>query len=117
MKMKLVMLLVAVMPFMPIAKTDACTGITLKAKDGTTVVARTIEWGGSELNSQYVVVPRGYVQYSYLPGGRTDGMKMGFFIFLSMANMKRLMKPKRQQAYPICNWFPGYWVIFKPSMR
>ena len=76
MKMKLVMLLVAVMPFMPIAKTDACTGITLKAKDGTMVVARTIEWGGSELNSQYVVVPRGYVQYSYLPGGRTDGMKI-----------------------------------------
>ena len=32
MKMKLVMLLVAAMPFMPIAKTDACTGITLKAK-------------------------------------------------------------------------------------
>ena len=30
---------------------DACTGITLKSKDGATVVARTIEWGGSDLNS------------------------------------------------------------------
>ena len=53
---------------------DACTGITLKSKDGHTVVARTIEWGGSDLNSQYVVVPRGYRQQSLLPGGQTDGM-------------------------------------------
>ena len=26
---------------------DACTGITLKSQDGATVLARTIEWGGS----------------------------------------------------------------------
>ena len=41
---------------------EACTGITLKSRDGSTVVARTIEWGGSDLNSRYVIVPRGYVQ-------------------------------------------------------
>ncbi len=27
---------------------EACTGITLKSKDSTTIVARTIEWGGSK---------------------------------------------------------------------
>ena len=54
---------------------DACTGITLTSKDGHTVVARTIEWGGSDLNSQYVVVPRGYRQQSFLPGGGTDGLE------------------------------------------
>ena len=53
---------------------DACTGITLKSQDGHTIVARTIEWGGSDLNSQYVIVPRGYRQQSLLPGGGTDGM-------------------------------------------
>ena len=53
---------------------DACTGITLKSQDGQTIVARTIEWGGSDLNSQYVIVPRGYRQQSFLPGGTTDGM-------------------------------------------
>ena len=53
---------------------DACTGITLKSQDGRTVVARTIEWGGSDLESQYVIVPRGYRQQSFLPGGATDGM-------------------------------------------
>ena len=52
---------------------QACTGITLKAKDGSYVVARTIEWGGSYLNSRYVIVPRGHQQRSLVPGG-TDGM-------------------------------------------
>ena len=47
----------------------ACTGITLASQDSTTIVARTIEWGGSDLNSQYVIVPRGYTQRSYIPGG------------------------------------------------
>lgn len=54
---------------------DACTGITLRSKNNCHILARTIEWGGSELNSQYVVVPRGYEQQSYTPGGKTDGMK------------------------------------------
>lgn len=52
---------------------DACTGITLKSKDGATVVARTIEWGGSDLNSQYVIVPRNYKEQSYTPEGQ-NGM-------------------------------------------
>lgn len=53
---------------------SACTGITLKSKDGSTVLARTIEWGGSDLNSRYVIVPRGYTQSSYIPGGTKGGM-------------------------------------------
>lgn len=56
------------------ASAGACTGITLCSKDGATVVARTIEWGSSDLNSCYVVVPRGYAERSYLPGGETGGM-------------------------------------------
>ena len=48
-------------------QTDACTGITLRVPDRGTVVARTIEWGGSDLNSRYVVVPRGYREHSMLP--------------------------------------------------
>lgn len=52
----------------------ACTGITLESKDGSTVVARTIEWGGSDLGSLYTIVPRGHTQTSYVPGGRKDGL-------------------------------------------
>ena len=55
---------------------SACTGITLKSKDGSTVLARTIEWGGSDLNSRYVIVPRGYTQSSYIPGGTKGGLAL-----------------------------------------
>ncbi|NPD90919.1 linear amide C-N hydrolase [Xylanibacter muris] len=61
---------------------QACTGITLKAADGSTVVARTIEWNASDLNSMLVVVPRGYTQRLFSPSGKKDGMeltsKMGY---------------------------------------
>ncbi len=53
----------------------ACTGITLRSADGATLLARTIEWGGSYLSSCYVVVPRGYEQQSYVPGGKKEGLK------------------------------------------
>lgn len=56
-----------------ITQTNACTGITLKTAADLPILARTIEWGGSDLNSQYVIVPRGYSQQSYVPGG-VDGM-------------------------------------------
>lgn len=72
MKRKFIALLVAIatVSFLP-SGADACTGISLTAKDGSHIVARTIEWGGSFLNSQYVVVPRGYVQQSLIPGHKT----------------------------------------------
>ena len=49
----------------------ACTGITLKAKDGGTVVARTIEWAASDNDCRWVVVPRGHGWKSFIPGGGT----------------------------------------------
>ena len=51
------------------SRSEACTGITLQAGDGSWVVARTIEGGGSNLDSRYVVVPRGYAQHALLPNG------------------------------------------------
>ncbi len=53
---------------------DACTGITLKSNDNGVVTARTIEWGESEMENMYTIVPRGYVQQSMLPGGEVGGM-------------------------------------------
>lgn len=61
----------ALMPSIPIS---ACTGITLRTKTGATVAARTIEWAGNDLESCYAIVPRGYRQRSYVPGGAKDGM-------------------------------------------
>ena len=62
--------LAAAVPF----RGEACTGIALTAKDGSRVVARTTEWGGSVLNSSYVVVPRGHQHVSFTPSGQ-DGMQ------------------------------------------
>lgn len=47
----------------------ACTGISLRSIDGSKVIARTIEWGGSDLKSLFVIVPRGYTQISLTPEG------------------------------------------------
>ena len=55
-------------------KAVACTGITLKTTDGSTVAARTIEWAGNDLESKYAIVPRGYSQRSFTPSGEKDGM-------------------------------------------
>ncbi len=64
---------VAALSLASIAKVMACTGITLSAKDGSRVVARTIEWSGSKLLNEYVVVPRGHKYTSYTPEGQ-NGM-------------------------------------------
>lgn len=69
------LLIAAVILAVQVPSSWACTGITLTVKDGSKIVARTIEWGGSDLNSQYVIVPRGYEQHSYIPGGQQTGMK------------------------------------------
>ncbi len=50
---------------------DACTGITLRAKDGSIVFARTLEWGTFDLKSRLVIVPRDREYNSHLEGGQT----------------------------------------------
>ena len=54
---------------------NACTGITLQSIDKSVVVARTVDWSGSEMNNIYVIVPRGHVEQSLLPDGTQDGIK------------------------------------------
>jgi len=53
---------------------NACTGITLQATDGATVVARTIDWSRTEMNNIYTIVPRGHNQQSLLPNGKMNGL-------------------------------------------
>lgn len=71
---RLVMTLAVLVTLQVVPYAWGCTGITLQSQDSTTIVARTIEWGGSDLNSQYVIVPRGYVEQSYTPEG-INGLK------------------------------------------
>ncbi len=47
----------------------ACTGISLVAKDGSRVMARTVEWAESPMQCGYVVAPRGHAHQSLTPTG------------------------------------------------
>ena len=55
-------------------KTDACTGISLTAADGSRIVARTVEWAATPMQCGYVVAPRGHAHQSYTPTGE-NGLK------------------------------------------
>jgi choloylglycine hydrolase len=52
---------------------QACTGIRLIAADGTVVHARTLEFG-IDLQSNVLMIPRGYARTGTTPDGR-DGLK------------------------------------------
>ena len=67
----------------------ACTGIKLRADDGSIISARTIDWSGAEMNNIYVIVPRGHEMRSLLPNGTAGGMKFTAkygFVGLGMQN-------------------------------
>ena len=53
----------------------ACTGISLKAKDGSYVIGRTMEWGTFKLPSRLIIVPRGHTQRAVTPEGK-NGMEL-----------------------------------------
>lgn len=74
MNTKLSVLLLATLGLNAQVPTYACTGITLKSKDGATIVARTIEWAESVMNCMYVVVPRNQNLQSLTPDGM-NGIK------------------------------------------
>ena len=48
---------------------NACTSFLLKAKDGSTIYGRTLEWGAFDAESDLLLVPRGYEFTSQLAGG------------------------------------------------
>lgn len=51
----------------------ACTGIAFQTAKGEYIQARTIEWGGYNLNSKLVIIPRGQKNVSLTPQGK-NGM-------------------------------------------
>lgn len=63
-------LLAAVSSLVFLAEVRACTGITLKAKDGAVVYGRTMEWGTFDLRSRVVFIPRGFQFTSHTPDGK-----------------------------------------------
>jgi len=48
----------------------ACTGVTLRAKDGTIVYGRTMEWGTFDLHSRVNIISRGFKFTGQTPDGK-----------------------------------------------
>lgn len=57
-----------------IPNADACTGITLRAKDGAVVYGRTMEWGTFDLHSRVAVIPRG-LEYTGTTPDKQPGVR------------------------------------------
>lgn len=71
----------------------ACTGVTLRAADGSVVFARTLEWGAFDLDSHVRVVPRGVAFRGETPNGRTGlawESEYGFVAFDALGRMALL---------------------------
>jgi choloylglycine hydrolase len=53
-----------------IHESRACTGITLKARDGAVVYGRTMEWGSFDLKSRVLIIARGSKFTGQTPDGK-----------------------------------------------
>lgn len=86
MKHKILATLLAVAAAVALAPRGfACTGITLKAADGSMVTARTIEWAVNDNHNRYVVVPRNHIWYSITPGGEQGRAFSGKYGYVGFA--------------------------------
>ncbi len=73
----------------PAANLDACTGIRLKAQDGSTVYGRTMEWGAFDLNSRVAIVPRGHKFVGLTPDGLNGKRWAAKYGFVALDMLKR----------------------------
>ncbi len=62
----------------------ACTGVTLEARDGAVVYGRTMEWGSFDLNSQVVIIPRGYKFLAHTPDKKPGVTWQGKYGFIGL---------------------------------
>lgn len=111
MKTKLSALIMATLGLTSQIPTYACTGITLKSKDGATVAARTIEWAESAMNTMYVIVPRNQELQSLTPSGM-DGVKFTTkhgFVGLAVEQKEYMVEGINEKGLSAgLFYFPGY---------
>jgi len=73
----------------PATNLDACTGIMLKAQDGSTVYGRTNEWGAFDLNSRVAIVPQGHRFVGLTPDGPDGKRWVAKYGFVALDMMGR----------------------------
>ncbi len=101
----------------------ACTGIKLTAADDSVVMARTVDWSGSEMNNIYVISPRGHTEQSLLPNGTQGGMKFTSkygFVGLGMERPEFVVDGTNEAGLSAALfYFPDYgkYVPYSPEHR
>lgn len=66
-----------------------CTSIVIKAQDGSPIYGRTMEWGGFDLRSDLVLVPRGTSFASALSGDKQGMSWQNQFGFVAINAVKK----------------------------
>lgn len=99
----------------------ACTGISLFSKDASFISGRTIEWGGSELPSFYVVSPRGQEFIGLTPAGEHGLSYKSQYGWVGLAVVrKEFVAEGINEAGLSCGlfYFPGYgeYAHYDPSL-
>lgn len=92
-------------------RSDACTGITLKSADGSTVTARTIEWAVSDNHNRYVLVPRSHTWHSLIPGGGQGRAFTGKYGYVGFAveQPEFIVEGLNEEGLSVgLFYFPGY---------
>ena len=89
---------------------SACKGISLESTGSDKIVARTIEWGASVLNSNIVVVPRGHqseTQTAYGPGMQYNNTLC--YVGLSIEDKSFVVEGLNEKGLSAgLFFFPGY---------
>ena len=90
---------------------SACTGIRLSAKDGSKIIARTLEWGSFEMPSQLFVMPRGYTKHAIMPDGSnglTYKSKYGY-VGIGVHKQNYVTEAVNEKGLTVESFFfPGY---------
>ncbi|MGM9736781.1 MAG: linear amide C-N hydrolase [Candidatus Cryptobacteroides sp.] len=101
---------------------SACTGISFTAKDGSHLLARSIEWASERLDSRYVVVPRGHSITSMTPdgkGGKQFVSRYGYVGVRVMSDELVVEGMNEKGLNAGLFFFPGYgsYQDFDPELR
>jgi choloylglycine hydrolase len=90
----------------------ACTGITLKAKDGSVVVARTVEWALSDAqHNKVLVVPRNKRFQALTPEGQNSKVWTGTYGFVTLTAYGQSYGPdglNEEGLYVGVYYLPGF---------
>ena len=110
--MKVILLLGCIFVLIVSTSAFSCTGISLKAKDGTIVVARTVEWALSDAHhDRIVVVPRGKNFVGLTPQGQNGKKWVGKNGFVSLMAYGEPFGPDGMNEHGLyvgMYYLPGY---------